>query len=131
MKLGSLGAGMAAWVGALLSSLCCLLPLAVIALGLGSGAFMAVTMQYRWILIPMGILGVLAGFALYIRERQHRVAVRTAHPIREGCRPLPSLIPDAQGVARAVRTFEQVPGRDSRGQLNLFPAVRASDRHRG
>ena len=28
------------------------------------------------------------------------------------------LIPDAQGVARAVRTFEQVPGRDSRGQLD-------------
>jgi hypothetical protein len=30
-----------------LSSLCCLLPLAVIVLGLGSGAFMAVTMRYR------------------------------------------------------------------------------------
>jgi hypothetical protein len=68
MTLGSLGAGIAAWAGALLSSLCCLLPLTVIALGLGSGAFMAVTMQYRWILIPTGILGVLAGFALYIRE---------------------------------------------------------------
>src|SRR6266699_666682 len=70
MKLGSLGAGMAAWAGALLSSLCCLLPLPVIVLGLGSGAFMAVTMQYRWILIPTGILGVAAGFALYIRERR-------------------------------------------------------------
>ena len=70
MKLGSLGAGMTAWVGALLSSLCCLLPLIVIALGLGSGAFMAVTMRYRWILIPTGILGVLAGFVLYIRERR-------------------------------------------------------------
>ena len=70
MKLGSLGAGATAWAGALLSSLCCLLPLAVIALGLGSGAFMAVTMQYRWILIPTGILGVLAGFALYFRERR-------------------------------------------------------------
>ncbi len=70
MKLGSLGAGMAAWVGALLSSLCCLLPLTVIALGLGSGAFMAVTMQYRWILIPTGILGLATGFALYIRERR-------------------------------------------------------------
>ena len=70
MKLGSLGAGVAAWAGALLSSLCCLLPLTVIALGLGSGAFMTVTMQYRWILIPTGILGVLAGFALYLRERR-------------------------------------------------------------
>ena len=70
MKLGSLSAGVAAWAGAFLSSLCCLLPLTVIALGLGSGAFMAVTMQYRGILIPTGILGVAAGFAFYIRERR-------------------------------------------------------------
>src|SRR6266851_1897715 len=47
MKLRSLSAGVAALAGAVLSSLCCLLPLTVIALGLGSGAFMAVTMQYR------------------------------------------------------------------------------------
>ena len=70
MKLLSLGAGATAWAGALLSSLCCLLPLTVIALGLGSGAFMAVTMQYRWILLPTGILGVVAGFALYFQERR-------------------------------------------------------------
>src|SRR2546425_5801540 len=59
MRLGSVGAGVAAWFGAALSSLCCLLPLAVIVLGLGSGAFMAVTMQYRWILIPAGAIGVV------------------------------------------------------------------------
>lgn len=70
MKLGPIGAGLAAWVGAALSSLCCLLPLAIIFLGLGSGAFMAVTMQYRWILIPTGVFGVTAGFVLYIRERR-------------------------------------------------------------
>src|SRR5437870_8758635 len=70
MKSGSIGAGLAAWAGALLSSLCCLLPLAVIVLGLGSGAFMAVTMRYRWLLIPAGIAGVLAGVALYVRERR-------------------------------------------------------------
>jgi len=39
MKSGSIGVGLAAWAGALLSSLCCLLPLVVIVLGLGSGAF--------------------------------------------------------------------------------------------
>src|SRR5712691_1216917 len=70
MKAGAVSAGVTAWLGALLSSLCCLLPLTVIALGLGSGAFMAVTMRYRWILIPAGILGVVAGFALYVRERR-------------------------------------------------------------
>ena len=61
MKPETIGAGVVAWVGASLASLCCLLPLTVIALGLGSGAFMAVTMQYRWIFIPAGIAGVLAG----------------------------------------------------------------------
>ena len=70
MKLGSLGAGVAAWAGAVLSSLCCLLPLTIIALGLGSGAFMAMTMRYRWILIPTGVLGVVGGVALYTRERR-------------------------------------------------------------
>jgi len=70
MTLGSLGASAAAWVGAVLSSLCCLLPLGVIAFGLGSGAFMAVTMPYRWILIPLGVIGVVTGFVLYVRERR-------------------------------------------------------------
>lgn len=70
MGLILIGAGLAAWTGAILSSLCCLLPLAVIVLGLGSGAFMAVTMRYRWILIPLGVVGVVIGFVLYFRERR-------------------------------------------------------------
>lgn len=70
MKAGTIGASLVAWGGAMLSSLCCLLPLAVIVLGLGSGAFMAVTMRYRWLLIPTGVLGVAAGFVLYARERR-------------------------------------------------------------
>jgi hypothetical protein len=70
MRLGSLGAGITAGLGAALSSLCCLLPLAVIALGVGSGAFMAVTMWYRWLLIPAGVAGVVAGVVLYVRERR-------------------------------------------------------------
>lgn len=69
MRLGAAGSGVVAWLGALLSSLCCLLPLAVIVLGFGSGAFMAVTMQYRWLLIPAGVLGVATGFVFYFRER--------------------------------------------------------------
>ena len=70
MRLGALGAGVVAWLGAALSSLCCLLPLAVIVLGLGSGAFMATTMPYRWLLIPAGIVGVGSGFVLYLREKR-------------------------------------------------------------
>ena len=75
MRLGAVSAGFAACVGAILSSLCCLLPLAVIVLGLGSGAFMAVTMQYRWLLIPSGIIGVTAGLFLYARERRRCAAL--------------------------------------------------------
>ncbi|HET9488798.1 MAG TPA: hypothetical protein VFR64_03430 [Methylomirabilota bacterium] len=75
MRLGALGVSITAWVGAVLSSLCCLLPLAVILLGVGSGAFMAVTMQYRWLLIPAGVLGVAIGFALYFRERRRCAAL--------------------------------------------------------
>jgi mercuric ion transport protein len=75
MNRDTIGAGVVAWVGAILSSLCCLLPLAVIALGLGSGAFMAVTMRYRSLLIPAGIVGVLAGLVLYVRERRRCAAL--------------------------------------------------------
>ncbi len=75
MRPGAVGAGVTAWVGAVLSSLCCLLPLAVIVLGLGSGAFMAVTMRYRWLLIPAGIIGVATGFSLYFRERRRCAAL--------------------------------------------------------
>jgi hypothetical protein len=70
MRFATLTAGVVAWIGAGLASLCCLLPLAVIVLGLGSGAFMATTMQYRWLLVPAGIIGILAGFILYRRERR-------------------------------------------------------------
>jgi hypothetical protein len=70
MKPGTVGATVVAWSGAALSSLCCLLPLAVIVLGLGSGAFMAVTMKYRWLFIPAGVVGVTTGFLLYVRERR-------------------------------------------------------------
>jgi hypothetical protein len=75
MRPGAVSASVSAWVGALLSSLCCVLPLAVIVLGVGSGAFMAVTMRYRWLLIPAGIIGVTLGFVLYFRERRRCAAL--------------------------------------------------------
>jgi Cu/Ag efflux protein CusF len=57
-------------VGAFAASLCCLLPLGVIGLGLGSGAFMATTMRYQSILLPLGLLAVTGGYVLYFRERR-------------------------------------------------------------
>src|SRR3989442_14950202 len=74
-----------------------LLPLAVIVLVLGSGAFMAVTKRYRWLLIPAGVIGVTTGFALYVRERRRW----TALACRMGGRgnTLPRLMRAGLGVA--------------------------------
>jgi hypothetical protein len=57
-------------VGAFAAPLCCLLLLAVIVLGLGSGAFVATTMRYQWMLLPLGILAVTAGYVWYFWERR-------------------------------------------------------------
>ena len=55
---------------ALMASSSCLLPLAVVFLGLGSGAFMMTTMRYRPILFPLGLLGLGVSYYLYFRERR-------------------------------------------------------------
>lgn len=56
---------------ALAASSCCLLPLAVVVLGMGSGAFMMTTMRWRPVLFPLGVIGLGVSYALYFRER-HR-----------------------------------------------------------
>lgn len=120
MRLGSVGASVAAWLGAALSSLCCLLPLAIIVLGLGSGAFMAVTMQYRWILIPAGILGVVTGFVLYVRERRccEALACRMA-----GSRVTLAFLILASLVVAAAITLDRFPEFTS----DLLARVMSSD----
>ncbi len=70
MKLGELRSSAVGILSASVASLCCLLPLVVVVLGLGSGAFMAVTMRYTYIFLPAGILGTAAGYYLYLRERR-------------------------------------------------------------
>ncbi|MBZ0170684.1 hypothetical protein MELA_01376 [Candidatus Methylomirabilis lanthanidiphila] len=70
MSVSDVKPGFLGVVAAGVSSLCCLLPLMVIVLGLGSGAFMMTTMQYRAIFIPAGIVGVAIGWLLYLRERK-------------------------------------------------------------
>lgn len=70
MNLPSLKAGMVSFSAAIIASLCCLLPLAFVLLGMGSGAFMMVTMQYRSIFLPAGVIGVALGYLLYFRQRR-------------------------------------------------------------
>ncbi len=70
MKLVELKSGLVSFGGALVASVCCLLPLTVVLLGLGSGAFMVTTMRFRPLFLPLGILGVGLGYYLYFRERR-------------------------------------------------------------
>ena len=69
MNWSNLKAGLVSFSSAFISSLCCLFPLVVVLLGLSSGAFMIVTMQYRWILMPIGVIGVSLGYYLYFMEK--------------------------------------------------------------
>ena len=70
MRIANLKSSFLAIVTASVASLCCLLPLTVILLGLGSGAFMMTTMRYRAIFIPAGVIGVGLGWLLHFRERK-------------------------------------------------------------
>ena len=65
LKPGILGVGTS--LGA---SICCVLPMRIVLLGLGSGGFMMVTMQYRIILYPSGLLGLAMSYWLYFRRKQ-------------------------------------------------------------
>ena len=70
MKLTDLAPGLVGATTGLGASICCVLPLTVVALGLGSGAFMMVTMQYRPILYPLGFLGLGVSYFLFFRRRK-------------------------------------------------------------
>ncbi len=109
-RLRQVLAGLISVSGAFVSSLCCVLPVAIVLLGLGSGAFMAATMKYTSIFVPIGVASVIAGFWLHLRERR-----RCA---REGCRMaggvlnLALLTLSAMVVATAV-FFTVFPGASS------------------
>jgi len=67
---------------------------------------MAITMQYGWILIPAGILGVVTGFTLYVRERRRcaRLACRMA-----GSRLTLALLILAALVVSAAIALDRLP----------------------
>jgi hypothetical protein len=97
---GFVGAG-----GAFISSLCCVLPVAIVLLGLGSGAFMATTMKYTAIFIPLGVLSVSAGFYLHVRERRRCASEGCRMPGRGGRLALLSASAVVVGVALFLSFF--------------------------
>jgi len=82
MWISSLKSGTVSLASAFVASLCCVLPLAVVFLGVGSGAFMMTTMKYSNILIPTGVIGVGLGYFLYFRDKKKSAACGC--PMRSG-----------------------------------------------
>lgn len=70
MKISNLKPVLVSLPSAIVASLCCLLPLGVVLLGIGSGAFMMYTMKYSIIFIPIGVIGVGLGYFFYFREKK-------------------------------------------------------------
>ncbi len=70
MQILKVKSGMVSLASAFVASLCCVLPLAVVLLGIGSGAFMMTTMKYSNIFIPIGVIGVGLGYFLYFRQKK-------------------------------------------------------------
>ena len=135
MKTSDVTPGFLGAAAAIVSSLCCLLPLAIILLGLGSGAFMMTTMRYRAIFIPAGIIGVSLGWDLYLRERRRCTTMAcqmAGGPLNLGLLLLASLI-----VVAAI-TLDRFPNmtadllmRAISGTAEMMPAPGSTTDHSG
>ncbi len=70
MRISQVKSGIISLASAIIASLCCILPLGVVLIGLGSGTFMMTTMRYGNIFIPIGVIGVGLGYFFYFREKK-------------------------------------------------------------
>jgi len=57
-------------VAALLAASCCILPLVLIFTGIAGAGIMMSMMQYEWLTLPLGVLGLVAAWGLYFREKR-------------------------------------------------------------
>ncbi len=57
-------------VAALLAASCCILPLLLILTGIAGAGIMMSMMQYEWLTLPLGVVGLLAAWGLYFREKR-------------------------------------------------------------
>ncbi len=119
MKVGVVKSGVVSLVSAFAASLCCVLPLAVILLGLGIGAFMATTMKYRAILIPLGAGGVALGYFLYFRERRR---CRTLACRMVGAKFNLALLIFATAVVTVAVFFDLFPAFASKLLMSALPS---------
>lgn len=57
-------------VAALLASACCILPLVLIFTGIAGAGIMMSMMQYEWLTLPLGVIGLVAAWGHYFREKR-------------------------------------------------------------
>ena len=57
-------------VAALLAATCCILPLLLIFVGIAGAGIMMSMMRYEWLTLPLGTVGLVAAWGLYIREKR-------------------------------------------------------------
>ncbi len=62
--------GLTGAVAATIAASCCVIPIALIALGLASSGLMVSMMRYEWLTLPFGVAGLAVAFVLYGRERR-------------------------------------------------------------
>lgn len=67
MKVGVLGI-----FSAIFASICCVLPLLLIFLGLGSLGVGAAISRYHWLFLGIGVLLVVLAWGYYFKEKQMR-----------------------------------------------------------
>ena len=70
MQIRSIQSAGAGLLSALFAASCCLIPLGLIAVGLGSVGWMMTMMSYQWLTIPGGILFLGLAYYSYFQERR-------------------------------------------------------------
>ena len=62
--------GAAGVVAAVLAASCCLLPLALMAMGIAGAGLMMTMMRYEWLTLPLGVSGLAGAYVFYFREQR-------------------------------------------------------------
>lgn len=57
-------------IAAVLAATCCILPLALMFAGVAGASLMMTMMQYEWITLPLGVVGLAGAWWVYFRQKR-------------------------------------------------------------